>query len=57
MLRPLRYAPALAFALLALAFVGLWVRSYYFHDSFYRYRSGKYLGVASWQGGLAARSP
>ena len=32
MLRHLRFAPAAAFALLALAFVGLWVRSYYWQD-------------------------
>ncbi len=30
--RPLRYAPAVAFALLALALVGLWVRSNYYLD-------------------------
>jgi hypothetical protein len=32
MRRHLRYAPAVAFALLALAFVGLWVRSYTYSD-------------------------
>ncbi len=32
MLRPLRYLPATAFALLALAFVGLWVRGYSIAD-------------------------
>jgi hypothetical protein len=31
----LRYAPAIVFALLALAFVGLWVRSYYVIDTAY----------------------
>ena len=39
--RPLRYAPAAFFALLALAFVGLWVRSYYWRDSI----SGPLWGV------------
>jgi hypothetical protein len=33
-LHHLRFAPAVAFALLALAFVGLWVRSYWWLDSF-----------------------
>jgi hypothetical protein len=33
MLRHLRYAPAVAFGLLALAFVGLWVRSYTWVDT------------------------
>jgi hypothetical protein len=32
MRRHLRFAPTVAFALLALAFVGLWMRSYWSHD-------------------------
>jgi hypothetical protein len=56
MLRRLRYAPAVVFALLALAFVGLWVRSYRYLDAvnpFYRaveLRSTRgHVGIAVWQ--------
>jgi hypothetical protein len=44
MMRHLRYAPAVAFALLALGFVGLWVRSYTYSDA----SEGP---IAKWQGG------
>jgi hypothetical protein len=50
MLRRLRYAPAVVFALLALAFVSLWVRSYTYMDGVGGPLGERFYGVATARG-------